>query len=394
MHSKILAIETSCDETAVAILEAEGNSSQADFSVRANVVLSQVALHAEYGGVFPSLAKREHAKNLVPLLVQALKDAGIFRENAVRTEIPEDFEMLFEREPELLAQFKNELPKLEKPPIDAIAVTYGPGLEPALWVGINFAKALASLWNIPILPINHMEGHVFSAWIRGKTFSISPVPFPALALLVSGGHTELILIKKMLSYTIIGQTRDDAVGEAFDKVGRMLGLPYPGGPAVARLAETCEAIPAGMPALPRPMIHSSDFDFSFSGLKTAVLYFLKDLQKKNEPLDENMKACLCREFEEAATDVLVSKTLRAAETQRARVILTGGGVSANMRLREKLLDAVREKIPNTPLLLPDAAATGDNALMIAVAGFYHFLQKPAGVSPENIIAQGNLRLSN
>ncbi|PIP73240.1 MAG: tRNA (adenosine(37)-N6)-threonylcarbamoyltransferase complex transferase subunit TsaD [Candidatus Lloydbacteria bacterium CG22_combo_CG10-13_8_21_14_all_47_15] len=394
-HARILAIETSCDETAVAILEARGGQSRAEFLVRANLVLSQAALHAEYGGVFPSLAKREHAKNLVPLLMQALKDAGMYKTTGANLEIldAKNLETLFTREPELLSQFIREIPKLVKPPIDAIAVTYGPGLTPALWVGINFAKALADIWNVPIIPVSHMEGHIFSALIRGQTFSIADIRLQALALLVSGGHTELVLIRGQRVYEIIGQTRDDAVGEAFDKVGRMLGLPYPGGPTVAARADAYSPRETGELSLPRPMIDSPDFDFSFSGIKTAVLYFLKDREKNNLPLDEETKSIVCNAFQEAVVEVLVSKTIRAASMHAIQTILVGGGVSANRRLREALTNAIQKEIPDARLFLPEPAETGDNALMIAVAGFYRFLAEPHGTAPEKISAEGNLRLS-
>src|SRR3989344_915417 len=221
----ILGIETSCDETALALIDGK--------KILANITLSQAKIHAQYGGVFPMLAKREHAKNLLPIFKKILETAGLSKPNQSKipaknhSDILEKIRMILEREPELLEQFLEFAPTIEKPPIDAIAVTKGPGLEPALWVGINFAKALATIWNIPIIPINHMEGHIVSALLcqnESSKFQVPNFRFPAIALLISGGHTELVLMKDWFDYEIIGATKDDAVGEAFDKVARILGL--------------------------------------------------------------------------------------------------------------------------------------------------------------------------
>ncbi|MFH1956552.1 MAG: tRNA (adenosine(37)-N6)-threonylcarbamoyltransferase complex transferase subunit TsaD, partial [Patescibacteria group bacterium] len=245
---KILAIETSCDETAISVVECWGNPFSArggsafGGKILSNVVASQIKIHAKWGGVVPNLAKREHIKNLPVVLKKALG-------------------------------------KIKMKNIDLIAVTVGPGLEPALWVGINFAEDLAKKCNKKIIGINHMEGHLVSPLLNLK-LKIKNLKFPAVALLVSGGHTELVLIKDWLKYKIIGQTRDDAAGEAFDKVAKMLKLPYPGGPQVSKLAESFKfQVSSFKTKLPRPMIKSNDYDFSFSGLKTAVLYLLKDLEK-------------------------------------------------------------------------------------------------------------------
>jgi len=252
---KILAIETSCDETAVSIVEIHpadsGDHSAADseiklqnaqFNVLGNALYSQIETHRQFGGVFPMLAKREHAKNLVPITRAALHEARLLHENYVvlSEEQKIKLEKLLHREPGLLEKVIEFLEQEEKPDIDAIAVTQGPGLEPALWVGINFAQALAVIWELPIIPVNHMEGHILSAMLKESShakFLISDIKFPALALLISGGHTELVLMEKWFSYEVIGETRDDAVGEAFDKVARMLDLPYPGGPEISALAE-------------------------------------------------------------------------------------------------------------------------------------------------------------
>ena len=421
---RIVSIETSCDETAIAVIEAAGHPQKngVHFSVLSNVVLSQMKLHAKYGGVYPSLAKREHAKNLIPVLKQALQESNFLRVKQNLKPIPYNLKPILEREPELLKQFLDFIPRIEKPPIDAIAVTYGPGLEPALWVGINLAKALALVWNIPVIPVNHMEGHIVSALLKqspnhaeqtrkiaensrpsakggsasgGKTYNLKPTTFPVLALLISGGHTELVLSKKWLEYRLIGETRDDAAGEAFDKVARMLGLGYPGGPAISALAQKVRKSKVegqtSHIALPRPMIDSGDFDFSFSGLKTAVLYELKK-RKKNTQLIRDF----AYEFEEAVTDVIVKKTIGAAEASRAATIVVGGGVSANERIRERLTEAILKKLPNTALSIPSHELTTDNALMIAVAGYIRATTKRASVIParkaNTIKAEGTLRL--
>jgi len=238
----ILGIETSCDETAVSIVEANGDLENLDFKVLGSVINSQTQIHNEYGGIVPNLAKREHQKNLPIVLSQALKEAS----------------------------FGDELKG-----VDLIAVTVGPGLEPALWTGINFAEDLSKKLNIPIIPANHLEGHIASV-----LFNKNKIEFPAIALLISGGHTELALLKSWKEKEKLGETQDDAVGEAFDKVARILGLPYPGGPEISRLAEEArEKNIKSEKEFPRPMIHSKDFNFSFSGLKTAVLYYVKKLEK-------------------------------------------------------------------------------------------------------------------
>ena len=398
----ILAIETSCDETAIAILSVSGGKNPA-FRLRANVVHSQIAIHAPYGGVFPALAKREHSRNIVPVLKEALAQGfGISKSKfLISKEFPTSkiklLTSILEREPELLKQFLKEIPKIKKPRVDVIAVTHGPGLEPALWVGINFAKALALVWNVPVIPVNHMEGHLFSSFIRGKEFSISKIQFPMLALLVSGGHTELILIKKWGQYKKIGETQDDAAGEAFDKVARMLGLPYPGGPSISALAEIAQKDAERTQKnaemrLPRPMINSKDFNFSFSGLKTAVLYLLRNLSKKHSSVLQNTRIVqsIAYEFQEAVVDVLVKKTLDAARKYKTRAILLGGGVAENERLRARLTEDVARALPNTTLLLPDKSTTTDNAAMIAIAGYFNSLSKKK--RPKNIRAQGNLSL--
>lgn len=381
---KILAIETSCDETAVAIIEGSGDASSASFSVLGNALLSQIEIHREYGGVFPTLAKREHAKNLVPITRAALTEADMVVSN--RQELSDDIrgriEKLLEREPDLTEQFLEFVEEIERPDIDAIAVTRGPGLEPALWVGVNFSKALSLAWNIPLVPVNHMEGHILSSlFLDGK---IEKVELPLLALLISGGHTELVEMKSWLSYELIGQTRDDAVGEAFDKIARMMELSYPGGPEISKLAE--KAREEGLEelyTLPRPMKDSPDCDFSFAGLKTAVLYTLKDI----EEISDQDKKNIAHAFENAAADVLIHKTRRALEETGAKSLVLGGGVSANHHIRRVFEEVISNEYPDVHLYLPDPKLTTDNAIMIALAGFYRAQE---GKYEKDFVANGNL----
>lgn len=400
---KILGIETSCDETAISIIKAEGDIKKPEslrFDVLADAVLSQIAIHKEYGGVFPSVAKREHAKALIPLFKQTLEKTGTlkFEENILDKNTEEQIRKILEREADLADQFLAFIPTISKPDIDAIAVTKGPGLEPALWVGINFAKALSIIWNIPIIPTNHMEGHIVSA-LTDKIFHSDGTPepqkapevtFPAIALLISGGHTELVLIEDWTKYKVIGRTKDDAVGEAFDKVARMLGLPYPGGPEISKIAsisrnsnkENLEF------KLPRPMIHSGDYDFSFSGLKTAVLYTVKKLGE----IEDETKQDLAREFEDAVVEVLISKTKKAQNEYGAGSIILGGGVSANKEIRHAFENWTKEN--NLNLFIPNAKLSTDNALMIAIAGYIEHESGGKEFSGMDFVADGNLSLEN
>ena len=386
----ILGIETSCDETALALIDGE--------KVLANIVLSQAKIHAQYGGVFPMLAKREHAKNLLPIFKKILGEANFSnskteKQNSEMLQVTSyKLQVILEREPELLEQFLAFVPTIEKPPIDAIAVTFGPGLEPALWVGINFAKALSTIWKIPIIPINHMEGHIISALLGGNgisnsQFLISKIEFPTIALLISGGHTELVLMKDWFDYEIVGATKDDAVGEAFDKVARILGLPYPGGPEISRLAEGLRTPASTKPfVLPRPMLNSGDLNFSFSGLKTAVLY----LVKKMGELTEDDKKNIAREFEDAVTEVLTVKTKKALVQFGAKTLIIGGGVSANKNIRNTFEKLATEKTDLKLFISTQELAT-DNALMIAFAGLLRLKANKAKLG-EKITAQGNLKI--
>ena len=386
---KILAIETSCDETAIAIIEADGAMPAVNFRVLANNTLTQIEMHKQYGGVFPMLAKREHARTLVPLLIKTLQDAKMYSKTSrhvIESPLRPEFQDILLREPELFAQFIDILPTVNPPEIDAIAVTQGPGLEPALWVGINFAKALSLIWKKPVIPVNHMEGHLLAPLLKqeGEETILDNISFPAIGLLVSGGHTELILMRGISQYEMIGVTKDDAVGEAFDKVARILGLPYPGGPEISKLGELGHT---GVYTLPRPMLHSKDYFFSFAGLKTAVLYMVK----KMGTLTDEQKADIAREFEEACVEVLVSKTLRAVEEFGAKAVILGGGVSANKRLRATLTEKI-EALGGVTLYLPDNKKhelSTDNALMIAMAGFFGH----ASADPSALKALGNWKLA-
>jgi len=386
----ILGIETSCDETALALIETHGSGNTLECRVIQSLVHSQAELHSAYGGVFPTLAKREHGKNLAPLLEKTLKDLplrGTITDQQFKDVIG-SFKVELERaNPDLYESLSHAEFLKNITAIDRIAVTEGPGLEPALWVGINFARILGALWNVPIIPVNHMEGHIVGSLLpsdvaNGAWQKLHNLPLPAIALLISGGHTELVKISTSsnsilhipYSYTIIGQTKDDAVGEAFDKAARLLGLPYPGGPHIARLSHEAylEKIPAPI-KLPRPMIKSGNLDFSFSGLKTAVLYAVRDAEKagivgdnaKDPAKTEAWKRGLAREFENAVADVLDSKLRSAIEKSSARSVIIGGGVAANHVLRTRFEKTAKEY--GIPIFMPSRHISGDNALMIALA---------------------------
>ncbi len=395
---KILAIETSCDETGLAIVDIEQpDASAASITVLAESLLSQALLHAEYGGVYPSLAKREHSKNLGPLFVELLTQANMLTQTqtpAIGKDSIGVIKELLEREPELFIHLATLLAQIEKPPLDAIAVTHGPGLEPALWVGVNFAKALSHAWNIPIIPMNHMEGHLAAGLARpldDTHFTITQPKLPALALLLSGGHTELVLIKNWFdgthtnSYEKIGSTRDDAVGEAFDKSARLLGIPYPGGPEISKLAAHARAENLSQPySLPRPMLTTNDYDFSFSGLKTAVRTLVESIGTPTE----KQKKQIARELEDAITEVVVAKTMRAIEEFGVRSLIVGGGVSANAYIRTALSDALAH-YEAFDLYLPTPSLSTDNGLMIGFAAALHTLPTQ---TPSELAANGNLVL--
>jgi N6-L-threonylcarbamoyladenine synthase len=372
----ILAIETSCDETAISLLEAEGNITAPKFKILKQTVSSQIKIHAPFGGVVPSLAKREHQRNLPLLFARVIgKDKAA---DAVMKKV------------------------------DLIAVTVGPGLEPALWTGIVFAQEISKKFNKPLLGANHLEGHLFSFLLgqerklaiskqqsaNGHSLTSKPpatyhLPltniFPAVALIVSGGHTIILRVDSLSKWKRLGETRDDAAGEAYDKVARMLDLPYPGGPNMEKLALM------GNPQavkFPRPMLYDKNFDFSFSGLKTSVLYYLRDKwpvasgQKKTKgellatghySLTTAAKADVAASFQNAVVDVLAGKTMKAASVIGAKSVLLSGGVAANKALRKRL--TIESKKMSIPFFAPPMKFNGDNASMIGVAAYLQDLRK-------------------
>jgi N6-L-threonylcarbamoyladenine synthase len=317
----VLGIETSCDETAVAVLGGNGE-------ILSNVLDSQIDVHARYGGVVPELASRRHMERLEKLTKEALLRANL------------------------------EISQLE-----GIAVTNGPGLVGSLIVGVNFAKALAYASRVPLVTVNHLEGHVASAWLTDARF-----PFPALVLVASGGHTHLALVHRPGEYEFVGWTIDDAAGEAFDKGAKMLGLPYPGGPAIDRLARNGSALSV---PFPRPHLHSQDLNFSFSGLKTSLLYFLRDREKRGEK-DRTLED-IAASYQEAIVDVLCKKLVDGAKEYSVGAIAVVGGVAANSRLREKLPEKAQEA--DLSLVLPPRSLCTDNAAMIAAAGLEKLRRK-------------------
>jgi len=357
----ILAIDTSCDDTCISILKVKNQKSKTvEFNILSNVVSSQIKVHQKYGGVYPTLAKREHQKNLVPVLRQALKKA------------------------KLLKTSKNQ-----KPNIDLIAVTIGPGLDPCLWVGVNFAKALSYFWQVPIIPVNHIEGHILVNFLTksGNNFQKS---FPAICLVVSGGHTQLILMKGIGNYKIIGETRDDAAGECFDKTARILGLDYPGGPAIASEALKLSVIKnQSLINLSRPMINSKNYDFSFSGLKTAVLYDFKKRPKKTKRSKKYISE-MAKEIQQAIIDVLIKKTIKAAKDYKVKSIILGGGVTANKELRKQFKERIKKEIPSIKYYLSNTEYCTDNAAMIGIAGYFN--QKKSTKNWRKIQVNANLRI--
>ena len=324
----ILGIESSCDETGVALFNTEGTG-----TLLSHALHSQILMHREYGGVVPELASRDHIRRTIPLLRKTLSDAGRSLDE-----------------------------------IDAIAYTQGPGLAGALLVGAAFAEGLAISLGVPTVPMHHLEGHLLSPLL-----SRNPPQFPFIALLVSGGHSQLMRVTGIGEYQLLGETLDDAAGEAFDKTAKLLGLPYPGGPALAELAER------GHPdavKFPRPMLHSGDLDFSFSGLKTAVLTRVREIGEPNE----QQRADIARGFQDAIIEVLVKKSMRAIKQSGLKRLVVAGGVGANRELRRQL-NALAEKARIT-VYYPELEFCTDNGAMIALAGALRFQaglsSKPAG----------------
>ncbi len=410
---KILAIETSCDETACAVLEIKGGLNNPSIKILSNIVSSQVKIHRPFGGVVPNLAKREHQKNLISILTRVLRESKLLKIKNLKLKIKNEnskfkiIKKILEREEILLKKTLIFLKKCEAPKIDLIAVTAGPGLAPALWPGVNFAKSLAYFWRKPILKVNHINGHIVANWFKSdgdrlisERFKILrqrrisafarlrtgrrlgrkdlrfKIEFPSICLVVSGGHTQIILMKKFGKYKIIGETRDDAAGEAFDKVARILKLGYPGGPVIAAKATSNKQQDTRYKMrLPRPMINSKNLDFSFSGLKTAVLYLMQSLEKESINRKEFLvlRPIICREFQQAAIDVLVFKTIAAAKKYKAQSIMLSGGVAANQELREQLKEAAEKYIPDSTFCVPDFKYCTDNAAMIALSAYFDLI---------------------
>jgi N6-L-threonylcarbamoyladenine synthase len=321
----ILGIETSCDETSAALIKAN----EEKVELLSNIVASSLSLHAQTGGIIPEVAAREQVKYIIPVINSALE------------------------------KIKN--PQKE---LDAIAVTVGPGLIGSLLIGVETARTLAYIWQKPIIAVNHLFGHIYANWIneQGK----KSIEFPAISLVVSGGHTDLVLIKSHKDIKWLGGTRDDAAGEAFDKIGRLLNLPYPGGPYIEKNAFGLEN---DLFNFPRPMINSDDFDFSFSGIKTAVLREVEKIGK--DSLTETDIKNLSFSLQNAIFDVIVSKTIKACKKYNARSLVLGGGVVANNTLQDKFRNYVKENNLNISFFVPSKSLCTDNAAMIATAGFFN-----------------------
>ena len=347
----ILALETSCDETGAAVVE---NGTK----ILANVVASSVAFHHNSGGIIPETAARQQLAYLLPVLEEALRQYRPQKDP--RQTLEED--------------------------IDAIAVTAGPGLVGSLVVGVEAAKTLSFLTGKPLLPINHLLGHLFANWLEKAEKDFPPLP--AVALIASGGHTDLVKVEKgsPFSFFYLGGTRDDAAGECFDKCARALGLGYPGGPAIAQAAANFSQKEGPKIRLPRPMLGAPNFDFSFSGLKTAVVNKIRELEKKG-PLSPTVINALAWEIQEAISDCLVGKTLKVAAANQAKAVLLGGGVCANQRLREKLEEENRGRFS---LFIPKPSFCTDNAAPIAATAYF---LKPKAVPPSSLKAQPNLRIA-
>ena len=323
---KILSIETSCDETGAAIVFINPHKNYV--KILSNVLASSLIYHSKTGGIIPDIAAREQVKYIIPVIKKAIGK----------------FKVIFGK-------------------LDDIAVTNCPGLIGSLLVGVETAKTLAYAWNKPIIPVNHLLGHIYANWLTTNDQRPKTIKFPALALLVSGGHTDLVLLKSHEKVLWIGGTLDDAAGEAFDKIGRLLGHPYPAGPAIEQEAKMGD--PKAF-QFPRPMIGSKDFDFSFSGLKTAVWREVKEI----EDLNNKVIADICASTQKAIIDVLVKKTLNAAQKYKVKSILLGGGVAANQSLRDEL--SVKSLMLNVKLFAPPKSLCTDNAAMIGAYAAFHY----------------------
>ena len=333
----ILAIETSCDETSAAVVE-DG------CRIRSNIIASQIDSHKRFGGVVPEIASRHHVEFITVIVEDALAEAGVSYDE-----------------------------------LDAVAVTYGPGLVGALLIGVHAAKAIALAHNLPLIPVNHMAGHIYSNRFQ------SNFKFPLLALTVSGGHTELVYMEDDHTYEVIGETRDDAAGEAYDKVGRVLGVPYPGGKHIDEMASQGE----DTFDFPRAMLHDETYDFSFSGLKSAFINTVHNADQRGEALNQND---LAASFQAAVIDVLVEKTIRAAKEKEVKQLLLSGGVAANKGLRDTLQAAVTSGLPDVELLIPPLSLCGDNAAMIGAAAYAQYKADSHAVADMSLNAKPGLML--
>ncbi|HZJ18275.1 MAG TPA: tRNA (adenosine(37)-N6)-threonylcarbamoyltransferase complex transferase subunit TsaD [Patescibacteria group bacterium] len=327
---KILAIETSCDETAAAIIE--GKPKDKKVKILSNVISSSLKLHAKTGGIIPEVAAREQIKYLIPIIEEAFKKAKI------------------------------KTSKDNIPDIDQIAVTIGPGLIGSLLIGVETAKTLSLLWKKPIIPVNHLYGHIYANFVKQDAIK-KDITFPAIVLVVSGGHTDLLLMRNHNNIKWLGGTRDDAAGEAFDKIGRLLNLPYPGGPNIEEAASKGDEKKYNFP---RPLIGSLDFDFSFSGLKTAVLREVKTIVK----IDNKQVADLSASLQKAIIDVLIRKTIKAVKEYSVKSILISGGVSANKKLENQFLKEIKDNKINIDFFVPEKWLCTDNASMIGACAFF------------------------
>jgi len=392
----ILGIETSCDDTSIAVIKAKENSggdSETTFNILSNIVSSQTEIHRKWGGVYPTLAKREHQKNLNPVLEKALKEADLLNSNnelKITEEKDAKLKKILNREKVLYENLKKFLKKYENPKIDLIAVTVGPGLEPSLWQGVNFGKALSFCWSRPLIPVNHLEAHIFSNWISLKDKVTMDTIFPAIYLIVSGGHTQLILVEKMGNYKLLGETRDDAAGECFDKTARILGLNYPGGPEIEKKASKFKDQDSFNIKLPRPMLKTNNYDFSFSGLKTAVLYDYKERKEKIKSSEAYIRE-MAKEIQQSIVDVLTEKTINAAKEFNVKSVMIGGGVSANKKLREQMNEKIGKELPKVNYATPDISLSTDNASMVAAAGYFNWKEEKTS-KWSDIEAQANLKL--
>lgn len=326
---KILAIETSCDETAAAVILGNGKN---NLKILSNIVASQIDLHRITHGIVPEVASRAHVEKIIPVIQESLLKSRI---------------------------------KLKD--IDLFAVTIGPGLVGSLLVGIDIVRALAYASDKPVISVNHVEAHIYANFVDVSQ------KFPAIVLVVSGGHTQLILMRGHGNYKVLGSTIDDAAGEAFDKVAKILGLPYPGGPSISEEASKKQKVKSRSIKFPRPMIDTDDFDFSFSGLKTAVLYKVRELtSNRKSPLNRDLITAIAYEFQNAIVDVLVTKTTKAARKYKTKTIMLGGGVAANKLLRSELKKRVKKEVPNSKFYIPAPKFCTDNAAVVGANTFYKY----------------------